>query len=60
VVSRSAPAEQRKEREHRRKEKGPDGWGHPVSDSRKKEKERRQAGHCGRGLMGRRAGWAKR
>jgi hypothetical protein len=46
--------EQRKGRGRRRKEKRPGRFlGHPVSDSRKKEKESGQAGHCGRREVGR-------
>jgi hypothetical protein len=54
IHSSAAGLEQRKGRGRRRKEKRPGRFlGHPVSDSRKKEKESGQAGHCGRREVGR-------
>jgi hypothetical protein len=49
-----------REGEHGRKEKRPDKWGHPVSDSRKKEKGKRKVGRRAVAGEGRWpvAGWA--
>jgi hypothetical protein len=54
IRARSAPAQQRKERERgaQREKKGPDGWGHPVSVRRKKEKRGRRAGLLREGVDG--------